>query len=105
MPPWDFNTSRGKAMAPSVPQSWATDASSPFASPTEHLELQGQDCGAISTSKNDRGRSVATCFSGFAAAFDRAVARPSRSRAFPPMCRTFRLSVAPSSRARQAGHF
>eukprot|EP00969_Alexandrium_andersonii_P281118 12428933-Alexandrium_andersonii.AAC.1 len=52
MPPSD--TSRSMTSTPSVPKSWATDITSPFASFNERLELQGQGCDATSTSKHDR---------------------------------------------------
>eukprot|EP00969_Alexandrium_andersonii_P112534 4972659-Alexandrium_andersonii.AAC.1 len=48
------DTSRSKTLTPPVPKSWAVDITSPFTSFNERLELQGQDCNAISTSENDR---------------------------------------------------
>eukprot|EP00969_Alexandrium_andersonii_P127004 5613012-Alexandrium_andersonii.AAC.1 len=52
MPPSE--TSRSKILTPSIPKTWATDITSPFTSYDERLELQGQDCNAIFTTKNDR---------------------------------------------------
>eukprot|EP00969_Alexandrium_andersonii_P317940 14044221-Alexandrium_andersonii.AAC.1 len=52
MPPSD--TSRSKTLKPSVPKSSAMGITSPFTSFSERLELQGQDCNAVSTSNNNR---------------------------------------------------
>eukprot|EP00969_Alexandrium_andersonii_P212361 9377511-Alexandrium_andersonii.AAC.1 len=55
MPPSGTPDSRhSRILTPSAPKSWAMDITSPFTSATERLELEGQDCDAVSTSKNDR---------------------------------------------------
>eukprot|EP00969_Alexandrium_andersonii_P136193 6025594-Alexandrium_andersonii.AAC.1 len=52
MPLSETSRSRNaRTLTPSVPKSWATDVSSPFTSLSERVELQGQDCNAISISK------------------------------------------------------